>query len=95
MDGLFSWLTTELISLKGHLTREKVNADVSDCIERFSIQTQILDERVYERYGVREDGCICLSSCHPYRVQAQRTHRSEEHFRERWLGEHNSLRDAV
>src|SRR5262245_8490660 len=36
-------------------------------------QTKALDDRLSERYGVREAGRICLTACHPNRVQAMKT----------------------
>jgi len=33
-------------------------------------ETQALDDRISEPYGVREPGGISLSGCHPNRVQA-------------------------
>src|SRR5712671_6067594 len=35
-------------------------------------ETQALDDRISEPYGVREPGGISLSGCHPNRVQANR-----------------------
>jgi hypothetical protein len=34
-------------------------------------ETQALDDRISEPYGVREQGGISLSGCHPNRVQAK------------------------
>jgi hypothetical protein len=34
-------------------------------------ETQALDDRISEPYGVREPGGISLSECHPNRVQAR------------------------
>ena len=38
------------------------------------------DDRLSEPYGVREAGRICLTSCHPNRMQATRARRSSRHF---------------
>jgi hypothetical protein len=44
---------------------------VFDYIERLQSETQALDDRISEPYGVREPGGISLSRCHPNRVQAR------------------------
>jgi transposase-like protein len=43
-------------------------SQLRDWVKKFAVQT--LDDRLSEPYGVREAGRICLTTCHPNRVQA-------------------------
>jgi hypothetical protein len=41
------------------------------CLTILSAKTQTFDDRLSEPYGVRDASWICLSACHPNRVQAK------------------------
>jgi putative transposase len=57
MESFFSSLKTERTARKVY--RSRVQSE-----------TQALDDRIFEPYGVRETGLISLSGCQPNRVQA-------------------------
>jgi putative transposase len=77
MESFFSSLKTERVGRKTYRTRDEARADVFDYIERF-YETQALDDRISEPYGVREPGGISLSGCHPNRVQAKQLTQRDE-----------------
>ena len=71
MESFFSSLKTERTARKTYRTRDEARADVFDYIERFyNREASSFDDRISEPYGVRGEGRISLSGCHPNRVQA-------------------------
>src|SRR5476651_2696779 len=78
MESFFSSLKTERTARKTYRTRDDARADVFDSAAwlqaanraLLQCQTQALDDRIQEPYGVREAGRISLTPCQPNRGQA-------------------------
>ena len=71
MESFFSSLKTERTARKTYRTRDEARADVFDYIERFYNAKRRHSTIGYlSAYGVRDQGWISLSGCHPNRVQA-------------------------
>ena len=72
MESFFSSLKTERTGNKTYRTRDEAK---SGCVRLhralLQLKTQALDDRVSEPYGVRAEGWIRLTACHPNRVQAR------------------------
>ena len=75
MAALFSSLKTERTGNKTYRTRTKPGLDGCVRLHRGASITQAkaLDDRLSELYGVRAEGWIRLTACHPNRVQANST----------------------
>jgi hypothetical protein len=69
MESFFSSLKTERTARKVYRSRDEAKADVSITLSASTqSETQALDDRVFEPYGVRETGWISLSGYQPNHV---------------------------